>query len=169
MLNPSNGLSLLRAPLAFAFLVDSPLVRTIVVLLAMITDCFDGYLARKFKYTTRVGAILDPLMDKFFVYFTLCVLFFESKISVWQGAAMLSRDVFLCLFGIYLILSKNWESYKFRSIKWGKITTATQFFVLITISLGYTLPQLFYVVFVIFGMLAFIELLQLTRETIAKN
>src|SRR4051812_16390882 len=97
----SNLISLLRAPLALFFLIENTTVRIAVVLLAMITDGLDGYLARKSNTVSSVGAILDPAMDKFFVCFVLFILFIEKKIAPWQIGAMLSRDFFLCMFGLY--------------------------------------------------------------------
>ena len=39
----------------------------IVAFLIEITDLFDGYIARKFEATSKLGRILDPLADKFLV------------------------------------------------------------------------------------------------------
>src|SRR3989344_5038171 len=136
MRNLSNSLSLLRAPLALFFLFENTTLRLIAILLAMITDSIDGYLARRTQSTTRLGAILDPAMDKFFVLFSLGVLLTEGRLAPWEVCAMLSRDVALCLFGIYLSLSGYWQSYEFRAIRWGKITTALQFLVLIGFTFG---------------------------------
>ena len=79
MFTLSNVLSLVRGPLAFLFLIDRIDVRAGVILAAILTDCVDGYLARRYKYTTRLGAILDPVMDKFFVLFVLSILFYEIE------------------------------------------------------------------------------------------
>lgn len=160
MLNLSNSLSLLRAPLALLFLLDDPTLRMISILLAMISDSVDGYLARRYHSTSRLGAILDPAMDKFFVVFALSVFLGEGKLELWQLGAMLSRDVALCLFGIYLSLSGHWQSYEFRAIRWGKITTALQFLVLIGLTFGIVFPWYLYFTFVVFGALALYELLQ---------
>lgn len=165
MLSLSNSLSLLRAPLAFLFLIENTTLRIVAIVLAMLTDSIDGYLARRRQAVTRFGAILDPAMDKFFVLFTLSVLFSEGRLEVWQGCAMISRDFFLCVFGIYLSISGYWESYKFTAIRWGKVTTALQFLVLIGLTLGITFPGYFYWIFILFGMLAFVELWQIRKAT----
>jgi len=165
MLSLSNSLSFLRAPLAFLFLIDNVTLRIVAIVLAMLTDSIDGYLARRRKAVTRFGAILDPAMDKFFVLFTLSILFFEGKMQLWEGSAMISRDFFLCLFGLYLSLSGYWESYKLTAIRWGKVTTALQFLVLIGLTLGMTFPGYFYCIFILFGMLAFAELWQIRKAT----
>ena len=107
MITLSNSLSFLRAPLAFFFLQASPILRVAAVLLAMISDSIDGYLARRTQSASRFGAILDPAMDKFFVYFALSVLFFEGSISFLGALAMLSRDGFLCLYGMIMMLTNR--------------------------------------------------------------
>ena len=165
MLNLSNSLSLLRAPLAFVFLVESPTLRLMAILLAMITDSIDGYLARRSKTTSRFGAVLDPAMDKFFVFFALCMLLSEGKVEISHALMMCARDFALCLFGLYLSLSGLWPSYEFRSIRWGKITTALQFFVLIGLTLGYALPSYLYYSFVVFALLGLYELFQFKKQS----
>jgi CDP-diacylglycerol--glycerol-3-phosphate 3-phosphatidyltransferase len=164
MFNLSNSLSLLRAPLAFLFLFENATVRLIAILLAMITDSIDGYLARKWHTATRFGAVLDPAMDKFFVVVCLGVLFSEHRLEAWQGLMFIARDFALCLFGLYLSLSGLWQSYEFRAIRWGKITTALQFIVLIALTMGFTIPWYLYASFVVFAALALVELFQFKKS-----
>lgn len=164
MFNLSNSLSLLRAPLALLFLFESPTLRLLAILLAMLTDSIDGYLARKWHTTTRFGAVLDPAMDKFFVVFCLGILLSEHRLLPWQGLMMISRDFALCLFGLYLSLSGLWQSYVFRAIRWGKITTALQFVVLIALTMGFSIPWYLYIAFVIFAGLALVELFQFKKS-----
>lgn len=163
MISFSNGLSFSRAPLAFLFLSDSPTWRLIAVLLAMFTDSIDGYLARRSRSVSRVGAILDPLMDKFFVYFALISLFWEGKIALLEAMAVLSRDFFLLLYGLVMVLIGRWKTIVFRAIRWGKITTALQFFVLIGLIYNSFFSWHLYALFVVMGILAFFELFQTRR------
>jgi len=165
MLTLSNSLSFIRAPLALLFLYDNTFLRLIAVVLATITDSIDGYLARRSKSTSKFGAILDPAMDKFFVYFVLTILFLESKIEMWQALVMLSRDMFLCLFGIYLAITKKWYGFEIHAVRWGKITTALQFIVLFGITMGISFPWYLYVTFIFLGALAFLELYRCQIKT----
>lgn len=158
MLSLSNGLSFLRAPLAFLFLIEDVHVRIMAIALAMFTDSIDGYLARRNRSVTRFGAILDPAMDKFFVFFALTILLVEGKLELWQSLAMISRDFFLCAFGLYLSVTARWKIYECKSICWGKVTTALQFLVLVGLTLSYRFPPYLFYVFTLFGVLAFIEL-----------
>jgi phosphatidylglycerophosphate synthase len=160
MITISNSLSFLRAPLAFAFLQANPTLRLAAIILAMLTDCIDGYLARRSQSASRFGAILDPTMDKFFVYFALTVLFLEGSISPWETAAMLSRDFFLFVYGLLMLTTGRWKTIVFRAIRWGKATTALQFIILMGLSLGITFPWYIHASFFIMGGLAFYELFQ---------
>lgn len=166
MLTASNSLSFIRAPLAFLFLQDNSTLRIVAILLAMITDSIDGYLARRNQSVSRFGAILDPAMDKFFVYFAMVVLFLEYKIAPWEMAAMLSRDFFLCLYGVLVAFAGRWKTIVFRAIRWGKVTTALQFVVLIGLVSGFTFPWYLYAAFIAMGWLAFLELFQVRTSTV---
>lgn len=165
MITLSNGLSLIRAPLAFLFCQESPTLRITAILLAMFTDSIDGYFARRNKAVTRLGAILDPAMDKFFVYFALAALFLEAKVTFLEVVAMISRDIFLCLYGLIMTAMGRWHTIVFRAIKWGKITTALQFLALISLTLGVTFPWFVFASFVLMGWLAFLELFQRPHRT----
>lgn len=167
MFNPPNSLSLLRAPLALLFLYESPVIRITAVILAMITDFSDGFLARRYKYSSRVGAILDPVMDKFFVFFVLSIFLFEKKLSLSQSILMISRDIFLCLFALILKIRGDWKTYKCKAVRWGKVTTTMQFGIIITLTLGFKVPFYTYLLFMAVGILVFIELLKLSRPKIS--
>ncbi|MCI5051757.1 MAG: CDP-alcohol phosphatidyltransferase family protein [Simkaniaceae bacterium] len=148
----------MRGPLGLLFLIDNPFVRISAIVLAMVTDIIDGYLARKWKLTSRLGRLLDPAMDKVFVLTVLAILLFEHKIAGWQIAMMLSRDIALIAFGVILIASFKLTSFKFKPAKWGKISTAMQFIILIILSIGYPIPSYIYFLFAPLGLLVFIEL-----------
>lgn len=169
MITVSNGLSLIRAPLALLFWQDSPMIRFMAILLAMITDSIDGYLARRSQSTSRLGAILDPAMDKFFVYCALTVFFLEDKIQLVAVITMLSRDLFLCLNAALIVIGGRWKSLVFQAIRWGKITTALQFLVLMALNFGIEVPWFIFASFIVMGWLAFLEVLPLTKSRALSN
>jgi phosphatidylglycerophosphate synthase len=160
MFTLSNFLSFIRAPLALVFLQKNVTLRVIAIVLAMISDSIDGYFARRNKSVSKFGAILDPVMDKFFVYFVLLILFLEKNILLWQVLTLLSRDFALILYGISIVILRKWPSLKLRPIRWGKVTTAMQFLIIIGITLGYNFSWYIYALFVIFGILALAELIK---------
>ncbi len=166
MLNTSNTLSLLRAPLAFVLLHENSWIRLIAIFLAMVTDGLDGYYARRYRQVSQLGALLDPLMDKFFVCFALALFLIEGKIAPWEAITLVCRDFSIILFGIYLSFSGHLSTYQFRSIWCGKITTAFQFFVLIGLVFNVAFPFYIYAFFIILGALALAELYFLNPHSI---
>ena len=169
MFTLSNCLSATRAPLAFLFAFGSPMTRLWAVILAMFTDSIDGFIARRSHTATRFGAVLDPFMDKFFVYICIGALLKENQLLLWQALAMLSRDGALCLFAIYLTALRKWRNYPFRPILWGKASTAFQFLILIAITLKTPIPTSVYYLFIIMGLLALYELFTAERISLHKK
>ncbi|MCB1181643.1 MAG: CDP-alcohol phosphatidyltransferase family protein [Chlamydiia bacterium] len=159
MLNFSNVLSLSRAALALVFLKENIILRLLAILIAMSTDVLDGFIARRSGTTSQFGAILDPLMDKFFVFFVGGVLYLEGGLTGFELGAMLSRDISLCFFGIYLVATRGWKEYECGSILWGKVTTCTQFIVLIGVTLHVVFPTYIFLLFILMAIFAFIELI----------
>jgi CDP-diacylglycerol--glycerol-3-phosphate 3-phosphatidyltransferase len=165
MINISNILSSLRGPLAFAFLSSDTTLRCFAIIAAMITDCLDGYFARRFRNSSQLGAVLDPLMDKFFVVFALTVFVLEGQLSPLSMCAMLCRDFAVILFGLYLHVTGDWVRYQFRAIWCGKVTTALQFFVLLALTFHESVPGWFFSLFVVLGAFALIELSVMAKST----
>ncbi len=52
---------------------------SIIFTLASITDWLDGYLARTFQVSTRLGAFMDPVADKLMVSIALVLIVGESQ------------------------------------------------------------------------------------------
>lgn len=155
-----NLLSFLRIPLAFVFLSTLPWLRMTAILLATLSDWMDGFLARRYRMCSKVGTTLDPMADKFFVFFALTIFFGEGKLTSWEVMAMLCRDAAVIFFGLYLILMRQWDHYTFRSIWCGKIATTLQLAILMALTAGIAVPSLTYLIFLPLGVLALFELNQ---------
>ena len=164
----SNFLSLLRGPLALLFIYDSVFFRTFAILVALATDCLDGYLARRYRMTSQIGAFLDPLMDKFFVSFVVTVLLFEGNLKLWEALALISRDFAVLLFGLYIALRGTWANFQFRSIWSGKITTSLQFFVLLGLTFHLAMPLYIFWCFIVLGVLALFELYFIEQQILRR-
>jgi CDP-diacylglycerol--glycerol-3-phosphate 3-phosphatidyltransferase len=65
-----------------------------ILLLASASDYWDGYLARKYRLTSVLGAVLDPIADKILVTFVLIafVLALDSIFIAFLGSIMLARE-----------------------------------------------------------------------------
>lgn len=63
--------------------------------LAAITDWLDGYIARKYEQSTKLGAFLDPVADKLMVVVAL-ILLVEEYASPWlaiPACIIIAREV----------------------------------------------------------------------------
>jgi len=66
-----------------------------VLVIAGASDWFDGYLARRLNQRSRVGEILDPLVDRLYILATLVGLALRDIIGWWLVALLVGRDVLL--------------------------------------------------------------------------
>jgi CDP-diacylglycerol---glycerol-3-phosphate 3-phosphatidyltransferase len=139
--NLPNLLTLLRLPMLFGMvlLVEFcvPYAATIAVgllIVAMVSDFLDGYLARRMGLVSEFGKIADPLLDKVFV----------SGVLVW----MLARDMMPSwhVIGVILLLTREFAVTGLRGsgggkafgADWmGKWKTTFQFVALLAILLGH--------------------------------
>ncbi len=84
-------------PLVVAlFAVDFPghdYWATAVFALAMVTDWFDGRIARRQGRTSPLGSLLDPIADKLLVLTTLIVLIDAGVFPAWMVAAIVAREL----------------------------------------------------------------------------
>ncbi len=158
MLTIPNLLSLMRIPLAFLFLQQNLWLRGLAIVLAMVSDGLDGYIARRFGSISRFGTLLDPLMDRFFVFFIIGVLITENQLTFIDASALICRDFAVLLFGFYLVLTGKISKFRFRAIWCGKVTTSLQFLFLLAMTFHLPIPEYTYSVFVVLGFLALMEL-----------
>ena len=65
-----------------------------IFLLALITDYFDGLIARNFNQETAFGAFLDPIADKLLVVVTIVLLSrtFDSILFLISSLIIVSRE-----------------------------------------------------------------------------
>lgn len=106
------------------------LVTTAIFFIASITDWFDGYLARRWKQTTRFGAFLDPVADKVIVAAAL-VLVAEYYHTWWitlPTIVIISREIIVSALREWMA---EVGSRTKVAVSWiGKIKTTAQMFAL---------------------------------------
>lgn len=92
-----NAISLLRialiAPILLLILEGAFGWALALFLLAGFSDGLDGYLAKRFAWHTRLGALLDPVADKLLVAGLFITLAYTQDIPVWLAAVVILRDV----------------------------------------------------------------------------
>lgn len=104
-MNLPNKITLLRVlitPLAISSLyINFPYHITISLLLfilAMATDPIDGFIARKYNMVTSLGALLDPLIDKFIIGGLFICLVDLDVFPIWIILIILGRETLVTTF-----------------------------------------------------------------------
>lgn len=127
-LNLPNIITLARI-LAVPYLVWLVLVQNItwafwVFVLAGLSDGLDGFLAKRFKLETKVGAFLDPIADKLLLVSAFVVLGMQDFLPLWLVIMVVFRDLAIVVGATLLeILTHNLKiSPNFSS----KINTTVQ-------------------------------------------
>lgn len=97
-----NLLSMLRlagVPVMFWLIVGprADLVAVLLLVAAGASDWVDGYLARKWNQRSRVGQMLDPIADRFYILATLIGLAVRELIPWWLVVVLVARDVLIAL------------------------------------------------------------------------
>jgi cardiolipin synthase (CMP-forming) len=104
-----NVLSLLRlagVPLMLWLILGprADVAAFVVLAAAGFTDWLDGYLARKWHQRSRLGQMLDPIADRFYILAALIGLAVRGLIPWWLVALLVGRD---CLIAILIPLLKT--------------------------------------------------------------
>lgn len=123
--SPPNQLTLLRivlTPVFLAFLFSSdPVLRQLSLLVffvALLTDWYDGWVARKWGYISKWGRFLDPLADKVVTSATLIAFIYLDLVPGWTVWAIIGRDVIITLLRTYSELKeKTFDTSKFAKTK----------------------------------------------------
>ena len=112
-----QSLTLGRVPLIFLFLAVSVfcrppltefwfLVAFAAMILSAVTDLFDGYFARRFQVTSRLGSYADPMTDKVFYLTTFPTLVYLAARLGQSGHARV-----LLVLAILFLLRDQWVSF----------------------------------------------------------
>lgn len=64
-------------------------------LIAGASDGLDGFLARRFGWTSRLGAILDPIGDKLLMVAVFLILASQGYLPWWLVSLVILRDVII--------------------------------------------------------------------------
>jgi len=118
-------------------------ISSYIFLIALITDYFDGVIARNFNQITAFGAFLDPIADKLLVVISIILLSttFSSLLFLLPAIIIVSREFLVIAIRQRLAELKSTISIKVNNL--GKVKTGFQmislFFLLHTnVVLGFT-------------------------------
>ena len=91
----------------------------VILTISGLTDVLDGFIARKFKFITNFGKLIDPLADKATQISVLTVLTLQDIIPLWILIIVLLKECIMIagasfLYGKELVVSSKW---------YGKVST----------------------------------------------
>ena len=110
----------------------------LVLVVAGLSDAFDGLLARQLNQRSALGAYLDPIADKLLLSSSFIILAFKHKIAWWLTITVLSRDVLILMVAVVILLTSGYRAFP-PSI-YGKLTTALQIILVFMIVLEAAYP-----------------------------
>jgi|GEM_PF-1129465 len=107
----------------------------LILLLAAITDSFDGKVARLLNKQTAFGAILDPIADVILTTGTVIALLIQFQFPLWFGIIILSREGIIILGGILCLFAGEFNLAKANLV--GKLSRFFQLLTLVVYILAY--------------------------------
>jgi cardiolipin synthase len=84
---------LLVPPVVWLLLSDRSAAALVVFGVAGASDGIDGYLAKRFNWSSDLGALLDPLADKLLLVCSFVTLGYLGWIPYWLVALVILRDL----------------------------------------------------------------------------
>ena len=97
--------------------------------IAGLSDGLDGFLARRFGWTTRLGSFLDPMGDKLLMTASYFMLGWLGHLPVWLVAIVIGRDLVIVAGALaYRLLVQD---ITMRPLIISKINTAAQIFLVL--------------------------------------
>ncbi len=97
-------------------------IAAVVFVFGALTDGLDGYLARRYTGSTRIGVWLDPLADKILVSAPIIALSITGEFPVWAAAVIVGREIAVSLLRAWL----GARGEGMPASPWGKAKTAVQ-------------------------------------------
>lgn len=149
-MNLPNALAVLRmilAPLLFFLLTHNfeeihrswvDYFATLVFGLAALSDFFDGFIARTWGQTTKLGAILDPLADKMLTLAAFLGLLLLGRANEWVVYLILVREFFITGFRVIMASENLNLSASFA----GKLKTGFQIVAIIFLIMQWFLGEI---------------------------
>ena len=90
-----------------------------LIIIIVLTDFLDGYVARKAEEITNFGKLIDPVADKVCMMVVLIYLIISYKLPFLLFFLILGiRDIFLIIIGVYLMFSQEEVFQSNKSGKW---------------------------------------------------
>ena len=102
-----------------------------VFMLAGLTDGLDGFIARRYGYFTQLGAVLDPLADKFLLLSSFVMLTIAGDLPFWLLIIAAFRELII-ITGVVL-LTILYDHFEMKPIFSSKVNTFMQIILVILV------------------------------------
>ena len=154
--NVITSFRLFIAPVIFYFIISGQeKLFAIFLVINLLTDAADGYIARRFKMESELGARLDAFAD-YFTYIQVFIGLFVFKMDDLRPY-LVSAIIFIAMLVLTVIVSiiklRKFHSYHTITEKTGGYIQALFFICLFTV--GFVAPLYYFMI--VFGILGAIE------------
>lgn len=123
--NLLTGLRLAAAPATAGLLAEGHFNAAFgLFALAGLSDAADGFLAKRFGLSTRLGRLLDPVADKALMLAVFVTLAFLDDVPMWLAVTVILRDL-LIVSGLAVAVASR-APISIKPLFAGKLCTATQ-------------------------------------------
>lgn len=135
-----NILSVFRICLVPVFIItyfhdahDTKVYAVIIYAVASLSDFLDGFIARKFKASSSLGKVLDPLGDKLMTFSVMLCITIDKVIPIWAVVVAGTKELLMAAGGI--VIHKLAKADIPPSNFIGKASTVVFFLVCVTLML----------------------------------
>ena len=140
-----NILSIFRICLVPVFIVvyfsyesDTKLPPVFVYALASFSDFLDGFLARKYQASSKLGMFLDPLGDKLMTISVMACITIDGIIPIWAVLIAGVKEILMAIGGFVMHKAANANIMPANAL--GKTSTVLFFLVCVTLMLFRDIP-----------------------------
>lgn len=125
-------------PIALAIVEDQFLFALILFTVSGLSDGLDGFLARRFGWVSAFGQLIDPLADKLMMITTTLTLGLLGHFPLMLMVLIIVKD--LAILGGVFSYTTLAGFPKIQPNRLGKVTTAIQIILLVSVLLNLSFP-----------------------------
>jgi cardiolipin synthase (CMP-forming) len=92
-------------PVANALVEENYGLALVLFVVAAVSDGLDGYLAKRFGWTSQLGKVIDPLADKLLLVTVFITAAWHDLVPWWISAVAISRDIMI---GLGALIFRLW-------------------------------------------------------------
>lgn len=94
---------ILIVPIAINFLLEKYSIAALCLMISALSDCFDGFIARRFNQITSLGKILDPIADKLTLFAIVICMAIKMPVVIPLLIILIFKDILMLTGGVDLM------------------------------------------------------------------